>query len=178
LNHLDKHIKGIAKRLADFTGNGSSIDDTIDDYYYIVIRSRRDFIVTGTFESRNALMIIKRDHLHVSLIPLLDELDFILKRELRPSPEQRYADEKKNFLFHSLSCYMRGLGESGYGCTGKGCVLECEYFGDFGRIEDSVIIEKHNKFVESFRQKNAIVDPPTTEEMRQAEKELPSYLFT
>src|SRR4051794_22136573 len=37
-----------------------------------------------------------------------DELDYRLKERLRMTPEQRYQYEKASFLFHDLSCYMRG----------------------------------------------------------------------
>lgn len=60
---------------------------------------------------------------------------------------------------------MRGLGEYDYGCTGAGCIPECRYYPEYGRIEDEEVIEKHNKFVESCRQENSIVDPPSETEL-------------
>jgi hypothetical protein len=67
---------------------------------------------------------------------------------------------------------IKGVTLEGYGCNGSGCILECRYFGDYGRIEDEEVIEKHNKFVESCK----VVEPPSEEEMRQAEKELGNLL--
>ena len=178
---IDKYIKDISDRLHhNNTDNNNIIDDNeIDDYYYIDRKQdpprfhyyRHIRLQKCTDEDRKKSFIGAIDTI------TQDELDFILKRELRPTPEQRYQDEKRNFLFHELSCYMRGLGEEDYGCTGAGCILECRYFGDYGRIEDEEIIEKHNQLVESYRKKNAIVDPPTEAEMLKARKEL-SYLFT
>ena len=94
-----------------------------------------------------------------------EELDFILKRELWLSPEERYQAEKTNFLFHDLSCYMRDLGEEDYGCTGAGCIPECRFYPETGRIEDAEVIEDHNKFVEKLRKRNDIVEPPSEAEL-------------
>jgi hypothetical protein len=41
------------------------------------------------------------------------------------------------------------------------CVPECRYYPKYGRIEDEEVIADHNKWVESYRQRNAIVEPPT-----------------
>ena len=104
-----------------------------------------------------------------------DELDFRLKQQLRMTPEQRYQREKANFLFHDLSCYMKGLLENGYGCTGAGCIPECRYYPEYGRIEDDEVKEEHNKLVETLRQKNTIVEPPPESELLKLAK---IYRFT
>ena len=90
-----------------------------------------------------------------------DELDFSLKRKLRMTPEQRYQRKTSNFLYHDLSCYMRKPGEEDHGCTGTGCIPECRFYPETDRIEDEKVIEEHSKLVESYRQKNAIVEPPS-----------------
>ena len=38
------------------------------------------------------------------------------------------------------------------------------FYAEYGRIEDQEVIEEHNKLVESLRQKNAIVEPPSEDE--------------
>jgi hypothetical protein len=44
----------------------------------------------------------------------------------------------------------------GKGCNQfTGCIPECGYYPEYGRIEDSEVIEEHNKYVESYRQRNA-----------------------
>src|SRR5215831_15270726 len=83
----------------------------------------------------------------------------------RPSPEERYKQEKANFLFHDLSCYMRGLSDEEYGCDGAGCVPECRFYPATGRIEDEEVIEKHKELVERHKQENSIVEPPSESEL-------------
>jgi hypothetical protein len=90
-----------------------------------------------------------------------DELDFALKRELRKSPEQRYQESKRNFLFHESCSYNRGLQyDDGYGCVGNKCIPECRFYPEYGVITDEVIAE-HNKLIETYRRDNRIVDPPS-----------------
>ena len=60
---------------------------------------------------------------------------------------------------------MRRLGEYDYGCTGAGCVPECRFYPEYGRIEDEEVIEEHNKLVESFSRDNKIVEPPSENEL-------------
>jgi hypothetical protein len=40
------------------------------------------------------------------------------------------------------------------------CIPECRFYPKYGRIEDEKVIEEHNKVGESYRQKNAIIEPP------------------
>ena len=57
-----------------------------------------------------------------------DELDFILKRNLRIPPEERYQREKAHWYWHESSWYWRGLdatGYDGYGCNGE-CIPTME----------------------------------------------------
>ncbi|MGA9841240.1 MAG: hypothetical protein WBP64_08005 [Nitrososphaeraceae archaeon] len=101
-----------------------------------------------------------------------DELDFALKRDLRMTPEERYQLGKRSFLFHDLSCYLRDLSDEEYGCTGAGCIPECRFYPEYGRIEDAEVIDEHNKFVEKLRRENRIVEPPSESEMLRILKEL------
>ena len=88
-------------------------------------------------------------------------------RVLNDLDEKLYniSRQKQSWFFHELSWYWRGLDATGYdgqGCNQfTGCVQECRFFTEYGRIEDEEVIEEHNKVVESYLQKNAIVEPPT-----------------
>jgi hypothetical protein len=91
-------------------------------------------------------------------------------RVLNDLDEKLYniSRQKQSWFFHELSWYWRGLDATGYdgqGCNQfTGCVQECRFFRffpEYGRIEDEEVIEEHNKVVESYQQKNAIVEPPT-----------------
>jgi hypothetical protein len=42
-----------------------------------------------------------------------------------------------------------------------GCTPKCRYHNETGRIEEDEIKEEYNKLVESYRQKNSIIDPPS-----------------
>jgi hypothetical protein len=168
---IDKHVKDLSKKVDSYSnGNGhSNVNEIIiyDDDYYLDRGSRPPRFLAyrhARAEKWKALGHKPQDHVYDTSITL-DELDFNLKRELRISPEQRYQRDKANFLFHELSCYMRGLGEEDYGCTGGGCIPECRFYPEYGRIEDEEVIEEHNKFVEKLRQRNDIVEPPSESEM-------------
>ena len=91
-----------------------------------------------------------------------DELDFRLKEKLRLSPEQRYQDEKGNWLFHDCGYYMKGLDNTfdESSCNGLCCVPQCRYYAKYSRIEDDEVIEEHDKLVRALTEKNAIVQPP------------------
>ena len=71
---------------------------------------------------------------------------------------------------------MRDLRDEEYGCDGGGCVPECRFYPEHGRIEDEEVIEEHNKFVEKRRNENRIVEPPNEKEMLRILKEL-KHLF-
>ena len=104
-----------------------------------------------------------------------DELDFILKRELRISPEEWNQHGKGNWFFHDLSYLDQTVDEDDkavdiikeYGCghwsnkREEGCcVPECRYYFTNGRFEDDEVIEEHNKLVRDLTEENAIVQPP------------------
>jgi hypothetical protein len=76
------------------------------------------------------------------------------------------ANEKQHWYWHESSWYWRGVnGYDGYGCNNGKCIPECRFYPEYGRIEDEEVIEDHNKLVESYRQKNAIVVPPSESEL-------------
>jgi hypothetical protein len=108
-----------------------------------------------------------------------------LKGWLRTPPEERYQHFKKAWYFHELSYLQQTRDENGrfvdvvkdYGCghwsnkREEGvCVPECRYYPKYGRIEDEEVIQQHNEMVESYRQKNAIIDielPPQQQQKQE-----------
>jgi hypothetical protein len=102
-----------------------------------------------------------------------DELDYYLKAQLKVSPDQRYQSIKKEWYFHKSSWYMRdqSKGYDGHGCNNGQCVPECRYYPEYRRIEDEEVIAAHNKWVESYRQRNAIVEPSTLLEQQHDDDE-------
>jgi N-dimethylarginine dimethylaminohydrolase len=46
-----------------------------------------------------------------------------------------------------------------------GCTPKCRYHNETGRIEEDEIKEEYNKLVESYRQKNSIIDLPSESEL-------------
>jgi hypothetical protein len=89
-----------------------------------------------------------------------DELDFRLKTKLRVSPEIRYQIKKAKWYWHESSYYNRGLDAyDGIGCNGFiGCISECRYHADDGRIEDEEVISEHRELEEEYRRQNRIVN--------------------
>jgi hypothetical protein len=183
---VDKLVTDLFKKLHNSSNNGNGINGSSnyyntnnnnhikDDDYYLAIGSeppRFAYYRHVRAEKWKALghnPLIGEDYDH-SIIQ--EELDFALKRKLWPSPEQRYQHEK-SWLFHESSWYVRGLdGYDGQGCNQfTGCVEECRFYADQGRIEDEEVIAKHNEFVESLRQENAIVEPPSEGELLELAK--------
>ena len=98
-----------------------------------------------------------------------DELDYYLKLALKVPHEERYQIEKCEWTLHESSWYKRNNGKGGYdgyGCNDGVCIPECRYYPKYGRVEDEEVIEWHRKWVESYRQVNAIVDPPPLDHIR------------
>jgi hypothetical protein len=144
--------------IEDYDDNYGLTDEHDDDYYFdrgqvplwfryhdIVLRERREKALGRELDV---------DEFHHSITQ--DQLDLILKMELRISSEQRYQREKQNYYFHEL--YIEGRRECNPALGG--CTPNCRFYHEYGRIEDEEVIEKHNKFVESHQQKNAIVELP------------------
>jgi hypothetical protein len=61
---------------------------------------------------------------------------------------------------------MLGLSSDDWnkGCTNLGCIPECEYYPEYGRIEDSQIIEEHKEHERYYRNKNTIINIDIDEE--------------
>jgi hypothetical protein len=54
------------------------------------------------------------------------------------SPEGRYQMMKEAWYFHKSSWYMReSNGYDGYGCNQFGCIPECRYYPQKGRMEEN-----------------------------------------
>ena len=173
---VDRYAKDLYKRIDSFSnGNGNYDDDDSygltkhDDEYYLDRGEeppRFAYYRHVRAEEWEALGHKEENHEYDSRITQ-DELDFILKRNLRIPPEERYQREKAHWYWHESSWTWRGLDATGYdgqGCNQfTGCIPECRFYPEYGRIEDEQVIEEHNKLVESCLQKNSIIDsPPNT----------------
>ena len=85
--------------------------------------------------------------------------------KLRVHPEERYQRSKEaGISMNQVGIWSIESGYDGQGCNNGECVPECRYYPQFGRIEDEEVIQRHNEYVERFRQKNAIVEPPSESE--------------
>jgi hypothetical protein len=99
------------------------------------------------------------------LVNDLDVVDLINQKQIEGvdnvnldekwSPEQWYAELRKRWYFHNMSWYMiqetpnNEACPAGIGCNPKGCVEQCFFYTEEGRIEYSQIqeaIEGLNKF--------------------------------
>ena len=70
-----------------------------------------------------------------------EELDYYKGKWLRVSPEERYKKLKNDWYCHESSWHARKLnGYDKMGCNQfSGCVPECRYFPEQGRIDDEVV---------------------------------------
>lgn len=183
---IDKYVKAVARRLDNVTANSndcngyshshSHCDDDepiiFDDEYYISLGfGELEAEVPPRFLYYNYIREKKLalKNLEQERRPTLDELEFFLKRNLAEPPELRYQRRKEGFLFHDLSCYMRGLSEEDYGCTGAGCISECRFYNKYGRFEDEEVITEYKDSIEYYRKKNAIVyiEPPDEDTLKE-----------
>ena len=107
---VDRYAKDLSKKLDSFSnGNGNYDDDSYgltkhDDGYYLDRGSeppRFAYYRHVRAEEWKALGYKPWDHEYDSRITQ-DELDFILKRNLRMPPEARYQRETSNSYFHEL----------------------------------------------------------------------------
>ena len=175
---IDKYIKDLSKKLDSFSnGNGNYDEEDSygltkhDDEYYLDIGSeppRFAYYRHVRAEEWEALGHKPWDREYDSRITQ-DELDFVLKRNLRMPSEERYQRKKAHWYWHESSWTWRRLDATGYdgqGCNQfTGCIPECRFYPEYGRIEDEQVIEEHNKLVESHRQENSIVHSPSESEL-------------
>ena len=186
---IDKLSKGLFERLDKFNGNNriissrdNNIDNEDDDDYYIktgTIPPRFQGYRHARWEKLDEWGKLTCEDTDETITQ--DELDFGLKRWLRKTPEQRYQEEREDRYFHELSCYMRGLSiinNYDKGCNDQRCIPECRFYPEHGRIEDEEVIQRYKEIVERYRQKNAIVEPPSPSEMVRLLTEVTAYLPT
>ena len=165
---IDKYIKDISDKLHNHNGNNNSIDDTIDDNYYLDRKLEPPrFLCYRHIRVKKCPDEYRKKSLDCVLYAITqDELDYALKRELRKSPEQRYQDKKEDWYLHEL--YIDG----GEECNPMydGCTPKCRFHNETGRIEDDEVREEYKKLSESLRQENKIVEPPSESELQRLAK--------
>jgi hypothetical protein len=89
------------------------------------------------------------------------ELAWELEKALQVPPEVRYQNRKQHWQWHESSWWMRRntttpplTGYDGQGCSYEhGCVPECRYYPETGRIEDSEIIKEHEEENKKYKEK-------------------------
>ena len=71
-----------------------------------------------------------------------EELEYYKRKNLERSPEERYQIKKWHWYFHKSSWYMRGVknGYDGQGCCDGVCIPECQFYPEYGRIEDEEVL--------------------------------------
>ena len=79
-----------------------------------------------------------------------EELDYYKEKWLRVSPEERYIKLKNDWYCHESSWYARKVnGYDNMGCNQfSGCVPECRYFQEQGRIEDKEVENWYKEYKE------------------------------
>ena len=146
---VDKLVNNLFKKL-DNSNKGSSINyyntnnnnHIKDDDYYLAIGSEPSrFAYYRYLRIQKCDDEYRRQTCEAAYDAITqDELDFALKRKLREHPEERYQREKEHWYWHESSWSWRGLDATGYdgqGCNQfTGCVPECRYYAEYGRIED------------------------------------------
>lgn len=106
---VDRYAKDLSKKLDSFSNDNCNYDDRYeltkhDDEYYLDRGSeppRFAYYRHIRAEEWEALGYKPWDEYDSRITQ--DELDFILKRNLRMPPEERYHAEKRNWYFHKLS---------------------------------------------------------------------------
>ena len=142
------------------TGNNTISDEDIlkqikDDDYYM----ERKGLVPPRFHYYGHIKALRYGNSGYLYITQ-DELDFGLKRQLKMSPEECYQLTKSNRFCHKQGSFYRELSADDWtkGCHNDQCIPECEYYPEYGRIEDSQIIEEHREHERYYRNKNTIIN--------------------
>ena len=53
------------------------------------------------------------------------------------TPEERYQTMKETYYFHETSSYMTGDTRADrYGCNADECISECDFYPEYGRIDN------------------------------------------
>lgn len=166
-NNKDRLVNNLCDRVADIDndelplGNVQPQSDSDHDYYLDIGMEPPRFAQYRLARSRHkdAFRGLTYEDVWDSITQ--DELDYYLKSRLREPPEERYQRIRREPWIHETGWATRGLNAyDGQGCNHfYGCIPECRFYPKVGRIEDDEVIENHNKWVESYKQRNAIVEP-------------------
>jgi hypothetical protein len=162
---VDRYVKDLFKRLEILSGsdgyndgNDGIVKDN-DDYYIERGMEPPRFAVYREARAKKCNVSGHKTYEDVYDSITQDELDYALKVKLRISPEKRYQDRKEPWYFHQSSWYMRKAnGYDGEGCTEHGCMPDCRYYSETGRIEDEEVIREHKEIEELYRKRNAIIN--------------------
>jgi hypothetical protein len=155
---IDKYIKDLSKKLDSFSSSANGNDYYYDDNYGLNNHDDEYYLDRKSEPPRFAY------YRHIRIEKSTDEWR---KKTFEAANDSITQDE----LEYSLkSWYWRQrdkeeTGYDGYGCNNGECIPECRFYPEYGRIEDELVIEEHNKLVESYRQKNSIIDPPSESEL-------------
>jgi hypothetical protein len=181
---IDKQVRNISDRLdgiSSFSSKHHDSGDEHDDYYIDIGSEPPRFLYYMKVRAEKWKASGPHGPSEYDDTITQDELDYALKYRLRMSPEQRYQREKSYWYWHDLSYLDQTKDDTGkcidiikeYGCgyNHGGCVPECRFYPEYGRIEDEEVIEEHNKYVESARRENRIVEPPSEAELEKLAKE-------
>ena len=169
---IDKLARDIFRKLDSFNARHEEVNDSHDNYeddYYLRINEvppRFELYRQAKLEKLGELDQLTYEGIDHTIT--LDELNFGLKRELAMTPEQRYLRKKVNFLYHLKDCH--------FGSVVSECKPECRLYHETGRIDDSEVIDEHNRLVDKLNQENRIVDPPSEEELLRLSKLINSDL--
>ena len=76
------------------------------------------------------------------------------------TPEERYQARKGNCCWHESGWSHRRLDAyDGQGCNQfTGCIPECRFYPQYGRIEDEEVIKENRQAEEYYRKRNMIVN--------------------
>ena len=111
-----------------------------------------------------------------------------IDRWLKLTPEERYQRKKKNNIWHDTGVYM--LYGNSYATSDKpgcaqdtGCIPECKYFEDSGRIEDDEVLEWYhkeigNRIYEQLKHENSVFIQEFIEYLKKQADELPATFIT
>lgn len=127
LNPLEKIINNLSTRLERFSPSNERIrQDMMMERKFAKLREER--------AKNYGLPGLKADEYawtHASQ----EEIDYYRSKR---TPEQRYREMKEMYYFHDSSSYMR-FGDNrtqNDGCNADTCIPECDFYREFGRIED------------------------------------------
>jgi hypothetical protein len=97
----------------------------------------------------------------------LEELDYYLQRALEVPEEERYQHRRRCPSGHESGWSARGLSAyDGKGCNqSTGCVPECRYYPETGRIEDEEIINEYKQEMEERRKAGTLIEGKEKEEL-------------